>query len=321
MAIRKVGKGYQVDVQIDSFRFRKVFKTKKVAQGVENEIKAQVYRGEFEKPINGKIALQDAIDEFERDKRGTVADKTIEVYLYLLKLSFHKIPIVFLSHITPEVIRKILTKEEGIEGRSLNDRTRKNIYTTLRTFLNWAVKKRYLPRSPITHIDPPKIKKKPLLCYTEKEIEKLLKKVDEEDKLFFHLLYYTGLRAGDLQRLMWEDIHLRENKITSVISKSDKIISIPISPKLKVYLKKYKKSSGKVVRGKVQRILAKYSRRKIIKKHLTAHAFRRSLATNLLKRGKPLEKVRILLAHSGVDVTRIYNQMTTEDVKDLLDDI
>ena len=46
------------------------------------------------------------------------------------------------------------------------------------------------------------------------------------------------------------------------------------------------------------------------------HRFRRTAATNALRRGMPLEQVSKMLGHSNINVTTIYAQSTCDEVKD-----
>ena len=45
------------------------------------------------------------------------------------------------------------------------------------------------------------------------------------------------------------------------------------------------------------------------------HRFRRTLATNALERGVPIEQVQEILGHSKIETTRIYCTVTEESVR------
>lgn len=45
------------------------------------------------------------------------------------------------------------------------------------------------------------------------------------------------------------------------------------------------------------------------------HRFRRTMATNVLKKGMPLEEVRELLGHTKLDTTMIYCTISKDNVK------
>ena len=45
------------------------------------------------------------------------------------------------------------------------------------------------------------------------------------------------------------------------------------------------------------------------------HRFRRTMATNVLKKGMPLEEVKELLGHTKLDTTMIYCTVSRENVK------
>ena len=46
-----------------------------------------------------------------------------------------------------------------------------------------------------------------------------------------------------------------------------------------------------------------------------AHRFRRTLATNLLRKGMPIEEVKAVLGHTKIDTTLIYCSLATDTVK------
>ena len=70
--------------------------------------------------------------------------------------------------------------------------------------------------------------------YTEEEIEKLLKSVDrgnivgKRDYAILVLAAYLGLRASDIARLRFENLHWDENTINLRQYKTDKNISLPL---------------------------------------------------------------------------------------------
>lgn len=77
--------------------------------------------------------------------------------------------------------------------------------------------------------------------YTEEEIEKLLKSVDrgnivgKRDYAILVLAAYLGLRASDIARLRFENLHWDENTINLRQYKTDKNISLPSTLKSKVH--------------------------------------------------------------------------------------
>jgi integrase len=96
--------------------------------------------------------------------------------------------------------------------KELKAKTVKKHLTFLRSFLNWAYKRRIVKEVPplpeIPHILSPKKQ------YLEKENQlKLVEAMAEGDRPFFHFLLSYGLRPGEVRALQIKDVDLRENKI------------------------------------------------------------------------------------------------------------
>jgi integrase/recombinase XerD len=55
-----------------------------------------------------------------------------------------------------------------------------------------------------------------------------------------------------------------------------------------------------------------------IKKKLTSHSFRHSMATALFKNGAGIREVQKLLGHSHIKSTEIYTRVARQDLKEVL---
>jgi len=69
----------------------------------------------------------------------------------------------------------------------------------------------------------------------------------------------------------------------------------------------------------VSRIVKKYARKAGLKKEVTAHTLRHTLATNLLLNGADVTLVQKQLRHRDIKSTMIYLHITTEKQKELYD--
>ena len=66
--------------------------------------------------------------------------------------------------------------------------------------------------------------------------------------------------------------------------------------------------------GGVQKLLHKIADRAGVE-NVHPHRFRRTFATNVLKKGMPVVEVRELLGHAKLDTTMIYCTVSKENVK------
>jgi site-specific recombinase XerD len=52
-----------------------------------------------------------------------------------------------------------------------------------------------------------------------------------------------------------------------------------------------------------------------VKKHVTCHTFRHSVATHLLKGGADIRHIQMLLGHSSLQTTERYTRVEVSDLK------
>lgn len=144
--------------------------------------------------------------------------------------------------------------------------------------------------------------------------------VTARDRALYTLLYCTGLRISEALSLRLCDIQL-EIKICGKGKKDRMVVLLPIAiEKIQEYVKicPYDLTSGQLFRGlrggvlgasavdiRLEHLRIKYD----LPDHTSAHAFRHSFATHLLKEGADLRSVQELLGHESLSSTQIYTQI------------
>ncbi|MBK7883810.1 MAG: tyrosine-type recombinase/integrase [Chitinophagaceae bacterium] len=58
----------------------------------------------------------------------------------------------------------------------------------------------------------------------------------------------------------------------------------------------------------------------MIKKNISIHNLRHSIATHLLEQKIPLEQVRMFLGHSQLESTEIYTHISQQQLKEMIND-
>ena len=176
--------------------------------------------------------------------------------------------------------------------------------------------------------------------YTEEEIEKLLKSVDrgnivgKRDYAILVLAAYLGLRASDIARLGFENLHWDENTINLRQYKTDKNISLPLLPVVGNALLDYiqygrPKSDDQYIFLLVispfppvrpQTIACMINRRfsyagfKSTDRKHGGHALRHSLVKELLNNKQSLPVICEVLGHKNTTSTRHYIRIDTESL-------
>lgn len=156
--------------------------------------------------------------------------------------------------------------------------------------------------------------------------------------------YFCGLRAKEAVNLTWNNVDLKNDFIRvinkqGVSTKSGKDRTLPIRKELKPVLKKWYEDQGKpkdgyvfpsatgltqwhqMNSGSVSRTFKKFVREAGLPESVTLHGLRHTCATELLRKGMPINQVSTFLGHSSVEVTQIYEHLDETDLKKTLHSI
>ena len=243
------------------------------------------------------------------------------------------------SNITSENIGSFfkMLKELGLSGSSSA-----RYFSSLKGFLLYLVKNKYIIKNPIEKISAPKISKSLPGVLDINEIEKILSKpmVDNKlglrDKAILELFYACGTRVSELINLKVNDLFF-EDEIIRVFGKGSKERLIPIgSSAIKwvtdylkrsrpLLMKKYKSENylflnsrgSKLSRMGVWKIIDRYVKEAGIEKEVHPHTLRHSFATHLLEGGADLRAVQEMLGHADISTTQIYTHIDRDYIKQI----
>lgn len=188
-----------------------------------------------------------------------------------------------------------------------------------------------LPREP---------KRLPGTFLTTAEMKKLLRQPDTStvlgfrDRTMYEVLYSTGLRVRELTGMRVQDLDLSHAAIFIPQSKHFKDRYVPLGETAGRYLAEYlgrvrplltRDDSGELAFlsrvgrrldvGGVEQKLRLYAARARIKKHLTIHVFRHTLATEMLRHGADLRQIQEMLGHKTLKTTQIYTHIVKGELK------
>jgi site-specific recombinase XerD len=154
-----------------------------------------------------------------------------------------------------------------------------------------------------------------------------------QDKAMIALAYGCGLRRSEIEKLETSDVHLQQGLVIIRDSKFHKNRIVPMSDgvlkDIKEYifyerLKNHKgiknlghslfindngiRKSGADMNIRLKRLIQKTQNLEIIRKEITLHCLRHSIATHLLDNGASMEFVQHFLGHSDIDTALIYSR-------------
>lgn len=215
--------------------------------------------------------------------------------------------------------------------------SRDNERRALSSFYTWLVDEEYITKNPvrkIPFIKGIKVKKK---AFTDIELEEIRLAVSNpKENAIVELLISTGCRVSELCQIMVSEIV--DNKVL-VHGKGQKDRYVYLTARARKaidlymetdYFKKryaignqYLFARDKMIephrymhidKGSVEGMVREIGKRAAVEK-VHPHRFRRTCATNALKRGMPIEQVSKMLGHDSIETTQIYLDLDEESLE------
>ena len=163
-----------------------------------------------------------------------------------------------------------------------------------------------------------------------------------QDKALLSIAYGCGLRRSEIRNLDTSDVLLHKGILIVRNGKFGKSRTIPLSAKVIVHLKEYliyermkyvqelsgsvisnaffitpqgNRISGQRLNERLKELILKTNDPKIIRKDITLHCLRHSIATHLIDNGASIECVQALLGHAEIDTAHLYSKRRKQQLK------
>ncbi len=230
------------------------------------------------------------------------------------------------------------TRRGAARGVGDQNRTLAAVKTCFRFLKNEG----YLARDPAESVEYAREPQRlPRNVLTLQEAKRILDAVDTttllgyRDRTILEVFYATGLRRGELCNLCLEDANLEEELLRINGGKGAKDRVVPLGRVACQFLETYIKGirprllkgrvsdrlflsqmSLPIVPNTVRVIVQKHAKLAGIKKHMTCHVWRHTVATHLLKNNANLRHVQDLLGHRSLATTERYLRLTITDLKE-----
>lgn len=249
--------------------------------------------------------------------------KTVERYTYIIRRMMESVK-VNTRGITVYHLRQYLMKEKE---RGISDSTLEGIRQIFSAYFNWLQREGLISQNPTANLGSIKRQKKVKAIYSDVDIERLKYCCTSvRDRAIVAFLLSTGCRISEVTGLNRHDIDLVNLECT-VLGKGNKERTVYLDSMTAMLLKEYMASRTDLYpalfigRG-TQRITPHGVRRMLVKlsetakvEHVHPHKFRRTLATNLIRHGMPIQEVASILGHDKLDTTMQYVVLDKSDVK------
>ena len=204
-----------------------------------------------------------------------------------------------------------------------------NIRRVLSSFFSWLEDEDYILKNPVRRIHKIKTKKVVKEVLSDESFEILRDACSNiRDLAMIELLASTGIRVGELVNLNIDDVLFNERECV-VLGKGDSERIVYFDAKTKIHLQKYlesrsdsnpalfvslKKPYNRLSINGVERRIRELGEGANIK-NVHPHKFRRTMATNAIDKGMPIEQVQKILGHSQIDTTMHYAIVNQSNVK------
>lgn len=277
------------------------------------------------------------------------AERTIEEYMMKLNhfINFLKgVEITSVYDITKEHLsayRKEVFYRLNGKGRQNSSKTQNNYIRSVKLFFGYLTGEGYLKYNPARSIEyarEPELLPKTIL--TPREIKKLIKTPDKNtplgyrDRTILEVLYSTGIRRNELLNLKPEDIDYEKGYLRITKGKGGKGRVVPLGKIASRYLENYiklvridlaRKSDSpylflssyngmRMSEEALSKSIHHYAKKARLRKKVTPHVFRHSMATHLLNKKANIRCVQEILGHKRLDTTQKYTHITITDLKE-----
>ena len=251
------------------------------------------------------------------------SDKTIERYRYIIQRVFDAVNVP-VRKISVFHLRKYFSDEKA---RGISDRTMDGTRQVLSAFFGWLLKEGLLENDPTVNLGSIKSIKKVRKPFSQSEIERMKEACENDrDKAIIATLMSTGCRISEMTQLNRNDVDL-DHLECKVLGKGNKERVVYLDPvagmMIRTYLSEREDSSDALFVGRrgerlqpggVRAMLVRLADAANVE-HVHPHKFRRTLATNLIRRGMPIQEVACILGHDKLDTTMGYVVLDKSEVK------
>lgn len=261
-------------------------------------------------------------------KLENCADGTLKNYQRTLRIMYTEIG-KDIRNITTNDLRYFLARY--IEHRKISLQYSESIRHTLNGFFQWCQDEEIIRSNPakkLQKIKVPKLIKKP---YTAEERLKLTRAAKcIRDMAIMEVLYSTAGRLGEILALNRKDVKFIGNKAEIIIygQKGKAERKVFLTEQSVYYLKNYlqtrtddnpalfvseRRPHNRLDERAVQVMIKTLGEKCGIKAH--PHKFRRTLLTDMSKRGANIQEIKEYAGHVKIETTMLYVSVTDESVK------
>ena len=273
---------------------------------------------------SGVDSQDDLLDAYAADLSVSCkSQKTIDRYVYIIRrmMAYVKVPT---REITVYHLRNYLASEKA---RGIADITLKGDREVFSAYFNWLQREKLITDNPTANLSPIKCAEKEKKIYSDAEYERLNKTCNKtRDLAIIHFLGASGCRVSEMTDLDRDDVDISGMEAV-VRGKGNKERPVYLDQVATMYLKEYldtrkddnpalflNRYGNRLGQGGVRCMLCTLAKKAKVD-HVHPHKFRRTLATDLARRGMPVQEIAKIMGHVKLDTTMKYVLLNKEETK------
>lgn len=251
------------------------------------------------------------------------SEKTLYRYRYIIEKMMRQVG-VSTRRVTVYHLRNYLA---AMKAAGKQDSTMESERQIFSAYFNWLQRESLIDRNPTANLGAIKCAKKQKKIFTDIDMEKMRQGCKcKRDRAIIAFLASTGCRVSELTELDREMVDLDElecvvhgkgNKerrvfldgVTGMLIRAYLAERKDLNPAL--FLNRY----GERIRPDGVRDMLVRLEKETGVEHVHPHKFRRTLATNMARKGMPVQEVARILGHDKIDTTMQYVMLDDDDIK------
>ncbi len=216
----------------------------------------------------------------------------------------------------------------------------------VKTLFRFLVRRGYLLFDPSSSIELPRTEKHlPRVILSEAEAKRIVTSprgrspLVRRDRAILETLYGTGIRVNELIHLRPSEVDTSQRTLCVVKGKGRKDRNVPLTRvaarAIEAYLAHGRSAllgrhpgvawlflgerGGKLHRAQVGDIVKAWAKKARVKKNVSCHTFRHSVATHLLRGRADIRQIQVLLGHGSLSTTERYTRVELSDLKRVIE--
>lgn len=220
-----------------------------------------------------------------------------------------------------------------------------NRLKAVKSFYRFLYRRGYLLFDPAAGLElPHQPFQLPRVILTPEEARRILEAprratpLELRDRAMLELLYATGLRVSELIQLRADHVDTEERLLRIIEGKGRKDRNLPLTRAAARAVARYlakgrpelarrskapqlflADKGGLLTRSRMSRIVRRWSKQAGVKKRVTCHTFRHSVATHLLRGRADIRHIQVLLGHKHLSTTERYTRVEVSDLKRVIE--